>query len=413
MSPRHRRLLRIELAQVIRALAIVACLALTAAGSLAAIHHGRAVIHRQHESIAASTTLQQEQHHSVLAVAPPQSPAGDQLYYLFFHTVHEPSVWAPISLGQRELQPFNLKIRLLALHGQLYDGEIVNPLLAAFGGFDLAFVLVFIAPLLMIALTHNVWSAEREAGTWALIAAQPVGLPFVLAVKVAVRAGVGLAPFLAALGAAVPILGLPLDARLLTVAVLIVLYAILWVGLSLGITALGRSSDLNLLALLGVWILWCLLGPASVSVMAARWQPLPEPLEIAVRTRQGYHDAWHRPVRETMSRFHEHYPEWAGSFVPEDRYSNAWYYAMQQRGDDEAAPVALSYQEALARRRRFTRRAILLFPPALFQAALDDLANTGLDSHSAYLRSVARYHETLKVHFLPAIFDNRPIAAVD
>jgi len=78
-----------------------------------------------------------------------------------------------MSLGQRDLQPFNLKVRLLALQGQLYDSDVTNPLLAAFGSFDLAFVIVFIVPLFVIALTHNVWSAERELGTWSLIQSQP------------------------------------------------------------------------------------------------------------------------------------------------------------------------------------------------------------------------------------------------
>jgi hypothetical protein len=83
----------------------------------------------------------------------------------------------------------------------------------------------------------------------------------------------------------------------------------------------------------------------------------------------------------TMARFFERYPEWRGAPVPNDTYSNAWYYAMQQRGDDAAARAVAAYFHALERRRAFASRASFLFPPAVFRRALDEVARTDLDSH--------------------------------
>jgi ABC-2 type transport system permease protein len=94
-----------------------------------------------------------------------------------------PSAWAPVSICQRDMQAFNLKVPLLAVLGQLYDSDRANPLLVAFGNFGLAFVLVFLLPLLVIALTYNVWSADQELGTWDLLQSQPASVRIAVAVN--------------------------------------------------------------------------------------------------------------------------------------------------------------------------------------------------------------------------------------
>jgi ABC-2 type transport system permease protein len=184
----------------------------------------------------------------------------------------------------------------------------------------------------------------------------------------------------------------------------------LWLGAALVIVALRRSSDFNLIALLALWVVWAVLGPALVTMAAAARYPVSESLEIAVRQRQGYHGSWDRPVAETMALFYARYPEWKGAEVPDDRYSNAWYYGMQHRGDLEAEPAAAEWRETLSRRDAFTARLLVLFPPALYQRALNAIAATDLESHLAYLDSVLAYHESLKRWYFPAIFDNRPIS---
>ncbi|MGE3956171.1 MAG: hypothetical protein AB7H96_05580 [Vicinamibacterales bacterium] len=78
--------------------------------------------------------------------------------------MREPSPWAAVAIGQRDVQAFNLKVRLHGLQGQLYDADLGNPLLASFGHFDLAFVLVVLVPLVVIGLGFNVRSSEDEGG---------------------------------------------------------------------------------------------------------------------------------------------------------------------------------------------------------------------------------------------------------
>jgi ABC-2 type transport system permease protein len=321
-----RRFLYLELIQLLRGKAVPAGFVTIFVAALLGTHYGGTVIQRQKNAMAESVSLQQEQHRAVMDSQPLTSNAGDQLYYLFFHTAHEPSSWAPVSIGQRDVQPFNLKVRLLALHGQLYDGDLVNPLLAAFGNFDLAFVLVLLTPLFLIALCYDVWSSEREHGTsWMLIRSQPTNSFRVLLLKLAVRGTAVLVISVAASLAAAVLLKLTVDVRLFHVVLLIVLYTAAWTGIAGTVVGMGRSSDFNLITLVGLWMFFALLAPAIANVVVAIRYPLPEALELTVRQRQGYHRAWDRPVRETMAALYAQYPEWEGFAVPEDRYSNAWY----------------------------------------------------------------------------------------
>jgi len=407
-----RTIISLELRQLWRSPTVITGLVLLCAASAFAVYHGKTVIDRQRLAIAESAALQDEQHRAILVAQPSSANAGDQLYYLFFHTVHEPSAWAPLSLGQRDLQPFNLKVRLLALQGQLYDSDVVNPLLAAFGSFDLAFVIVFIVPLFVIALTHNVLSSERELGTWSLIRSQPTSPRRLLLLKLGIRALAALAPVLLIVIGSTWALALAGDMRLLAIVALVIVYVLFWAGASLIVVAWRRSSDISLVTLLGVWIVTAILGPALVNVVAGLRYPLPDALELTVRQRQGYHEAWDRPLAETMKRFYQRYPEWRDVPVAEDRYSNAWYYAMQQRGDDLAAPAAAEYREMQTRKLEWTGRALLLFPPALLQSALNAIARTDLESHFAYLDSVGAYHEALKRHFFATIFTDASVGQV-
>jgi ABC-2 type transport system permease protein len=407
------RVLALESKLAIRGLAVPLGAAAIVLAGVCALWHGRVVIDRQRAALAEAPRLQQEEHRRILGPLDPTANAGDQLYYLSFHTVREPSAWAPLAVGQRDVHAFNLKVRILALHGQLYDMDLGNPLLATLGQFDLAFVLVVLAPLLVIAFTFGAYSDEVAHGTWILVRSQPIDPRRVLAIRYLLRAAVVWLPLLVLHGVATIWLGLPLDTTWSLVALATIAYVAVWTAASMAVATLGRSSDFNLLVLLGLWVVWTALGPALVHVAAAARYPLPEALELTVLQRQGYHAAWDEPLPAVMEAFYERYPEWRGARVPSDRYSNGWYYAMQQRGDDAARDAAGRYRRALVARDRWVGAVSWIFPPAAFHRLLTRAAGTDLRGYLAYLDSVAEYHEALKRHFFPVVFSDATVAEVD
>lgn len=265
-----RRLLALELRLLLRGWTVPLGLAAILAAGLIGLAHGRTVITRQQATIAASPALQEEEHRAILSPQPSTSLAGDQLYYLFFHTVREPSAWAPVAIGQRDVHAFNLKVRLLALQGQLYDAELGSPLLAVFGNFDLAFVLVVLTPLLVIALTFNTWSAERESGTWELVRAQPIHPLTVLGLKFGLRALLAWLPPLLLQLVATFALDLPIDHRWISVASWTVAYVAS--GSRPG-SPLPRSVEPPTSTFCCCWA--CGSCPRSSGRLSSTWPPQP------------------------------------------------------------------------------------------------------------------------------------------
>jgi len=409
MSP----LLRLELLRLLRSRsAMVGLVALALAGGLA-LAHGARIINGQRATLADKAALQAEQHAAILESAGPEARAGDQMYFLVHHTAHHPTAHAPWALGQRDVQSINIKVRLLALQGQLYAGELLNPALVAAGGLDAALVLALLAPLLVIALTYGLWSNEAEGGTWSLLRLQGPRPARILRWRLCLRGGCVILVLWSLIAGGVVWAGLPADARTGQLIALAAATVAGWLGLSALVASLRRSSEFTLLTLLGLWMLLAVVGPALISILASAKYPLPESLTLTAEQRQGYHASWDDPVPDTMAHFSERYPEWQGAEVPTDVYSNAWYYAMQQAGDDAARTSAMAYRRGLEARHQWTLRAALWLPPATVLLAQHALARTDLDSHLAYLDSVAHFHESLKRFFFPAVFDNRQVSAVD
>jgi ABC-2 type transport system permease protein len=335
------------------------------------------------------------------------------LFYLPQHTHHEPSAWAAFSIGQRDVHAFNLKVRLLTLEGQLYDSDLGNPASVALGHFDAAFVVVFLMPLLAIAVVHDLVAEERELGIWSLVRSAPVAPGRVVALKLFARLVPSLGLALVLLALAAVLLEAPFDGRLVWIAMVTTLYLLLWFGASFFVAALGRSPARNAVVLLGLWLVTAILGPSLSNVAIATLLPVPEAMEVTIRQRQGYHESWDLPQKEVMANFYRRYPEYAGFSVPEDRYSDAWYYAMNQRGDDAAEESSTSYRETLGRRVHWSERVAALFPPVAAQAALDRIARTDLTAHLEYLDSVREYHGKLKSFFYPIVFREDPVRSVD
>ncbi len=399
------RFIQLEMKNFLAGRGALAGLLVIFLAGLYAIEHGRRVIVAQQNVIKATPKMQREHLDKMLALHATPDPMN-ALYYINFFTIHEPSRFAPLSIGLRDVNPFNLKVRILALEGQLYDSDISNPATLALGNFDLAFLLVFLYPLLIIAFTHNTLSAEQEQGTWTIVCSQPVSRLKVLAVKAGVRFLPIIVVWLLTLLVCLLWLRLPVDRRFGFVAMISSAYLLFWFSTSVFLMSMRRSSNFNALALLGVWLALAILTPAALNVALATLLPVPEALAVTVDQREGYHRQWDRPKAETMRRFFERYPEYAGFQAPPDRFSWGWYFAAQHLGDEESAPSSAEFRAKLEQRQQWMRRLAMVTPTINAQAAFNQIAQTDLANHLAYLDSVRGYHEAARRFFYPYLMRN-------
>ncbi len=399
------RFLQLELKNFLAGRAVLTGLLVIFLAGLYALEHGRRVIAAQQQVIAATPQMQQAHLDKMLAQHATPDPLNT-LYYLNFFTTHEPSRYAPLSVGLRDVNPFNLKVRILTLEGQLYDSDISNPATLALGNFDLAFLLVFLYPLLIIAFTHNTLSSEQEQGTWPLLCSQPIAPHRILTVKATLRFLPIVAVWLLTLLAAVIWLRLPLDRRIGFVALISLAYLLFWFAASWFVMSFRRSSNFNALTLLGVWLTLTILLPAALNIALATWLPVPEAFAVTVNQREGYHQQWDHPKAETMQRFFARYPEYAAFQAPSDKFSWGWYYAAQQLGDEEAAESSAQLRAKLAQRQRWLQWLAWLVPTINAQIAFNHIAQTELDHHLAYLASVRGFHEQVRRSIYPFLMRN-------
>ena len=389
---------------------IVAVLCLCLAGTYA-MYHGKDTIGKQKEVIAQIPKFQTEHTEKLLELQ--KDDLGNLLYYHQFSTVHQPSNWAAFSIGQRDVNPFNVKVTMLTLEGQIYDSEMSNPINLLYGNFDLAFVFVFLFPLVIIAFCHSLISAEQESGIWNLLRSQPVSMSKIVGLRVLIRFLTVLLLGVALLSANCFYQESSFDMRFAYALLITFSYLVFWFALSTFIVSLQQSSTINALSLLGVWIFLTILAPALLNLIISTALPVSESFELTIKQREGYHQTWDKAKAETMEKFFVKYPQFREFPIPEDKFSWGWYYAAQNMGDEESADETARYMDKLKLRDNWTNLASLLLPTVNAQLAYSRLSQNDLQSHLDYLESVRMHHAQIREHFYPFIFKNSKVQDVD
>lgn len=337
--------------------------------------------------------------------------AGQAAYSTPHLTVNPPSALAFAAIGQRDLQPYSLRVRLLGLQAQLYESEAINPELAMAGRFDFAFLLVYLAPLFVIALLHDLISGEREAGRLRLLASLPaasrlwrrrIGLRYALVWLAA------LAPLAAggALAGADP-------AGLAGVALVASLYLAFWFGVTAWVAGHARSSAASAAILLAALVGLTMVLPTLADAAIARLVPVSKGVELALAQRQVVHQGWDLPKPATFARFFRTHPEWQGTPPVSGRFHWKWYFAMHQVGDEAVADQVAQYRASLGKREEWTGRAGAVLAPVAVQVLLHRVAGTDLQGQLAYQERISKFHTRLRKFFYPYLFEERPFGPRD
>jgi len=338
--------------------------------------------------------------------------AGAIGYYLPHLTVNPPSPLAFAAIGQRDLQPQALRVRLLGLQAQLYDAEAINPELAMPGRFDFAFVLVYLAPLFVIALMHDLVTGEREAGRLRLLASLPAGAANTWRRRAGLRYGLVWLAALLPLGAGALVAGAGL-ADLAAIVLVATLYLAFWLGLASWVAARARNSSSSAAILLACLVGLTMILPTLADAAIARLSPVSKGVELALAQRQAVHAGWDVPKPDTFARFFRSHPEWKDTTPVEGRFHWKWYYAMHQVGDDAVAADVAEYRASMLARERWTARVGWLLAPVNVQVLLHRLAQSDLRAQLAYQERIAAYHARLRSFFYPYLFNERAFTRAD
>lgn len=191
------------------------------------------------------------------------------------HVFLEPRPLAALSVGQLDIRPFYGKVTMLDTE-PLRDNALENPFMQAVGIFDFAFVLVWLVHLFIIVFGYNILSVERELGTWSLLQSQPVSMHSILFRKFLFRFLLLFAIVVFSLLFWSISFGIDLfnsDGMALIGA--IGLYIAFWFSICALLNVFPGSSAVNAVSMAGIWILFLLIIPALISMIAAIAHPVP------------------------------------------------------------------------------------------------------------------------------------------
>ena len=401
-----------ELRLLLRARLTVAAVLLLAILSAAAVASGMAEVSRQNAAIARVAPAQTEDVGAIARWVDEKKDAGSAAYYTFHATWDPPAPLAFAALGMRDVAPYILRVRALGLEAQIYDGDTFNPELALPGRFDWGFVLVFLMPLFVIALFHDLLSGEREAGRARTLAAMPGGIARVLRRRTALRfAALVVAvvvPFI--VGATVSGAG---AASVTAVVTLAAAYAAFWVLAAALVGRLGWSSVANAATLAAAWLVLVLVVPTFAHGAIDRAVPGGQGAESALAQRDAVNRAWDIPRETTMRRFYAQHPNLANSAPLPPIFHYKWYFAFHQVGDESVAHRVAAYRAGLERRAAAADALGWVLPSVGVQAALTRIARTDLRAQLAYQDRIRAFHRRLREFYYGYLFYDRPFASAD
>lgn len=304
-----------------------------------------------------------------------------------------PGPLAVVAVGQRDVLPAIVELTTNAKRAGPRSDEGASPLKQSNGPFDLAFVFVFLLPLVVIALSYDLLSRERERGTLSLVLSQPISLTtFVLgkslqraALVVALAVGFGLVgPIVADPGVVTSGGGL----RLTLYVLLLALYVLFWLVLAIFVNALGRSSAANALTLVGFWLALLVVVPGLASVAVDTAYPSPSRVELVNLARAAASDAESRTTQAEGDHG-----------KPASATSAEQTVAMQAELERQLEPVQEKFREQHRKQQGLVDKLRFLSPAILLNEGLSDVAGSGVTRHQHFSDQVDEFHARLKTFF--------------
>lgn len=328
-----------------------------------------------------------------------------------------PGPLATLAIGQSDLYPYYFQVSTGSKQSFVNNYELENPNNLLTGRFDLAFVVVYLFPLLILALSYNLLSAEREQGTLAMLLSQPVSLKTFVLGKVALRAlvvltlGLGfsaVAYFVSGAGN-----GNGSGGPFLLWLLIVIAYSLFWFAVAVAVNALGKSSQANAMVLASVWLVLVVIVPAIVNLVVTSTHPVPSRVDLVSSIRAATNEANARAA-QVMSKYYSDHPD----LLPEGEQPDPndfmiRSYAIREEVERTMAPVLAAYDAQLLKQQTQVDRLRYLSPAIVTQEALNDVAGTGLARYRHFLGLVDNFHARWREFFVPRVFAKEQLTTDD
>lgn len=387
---------------------------------VAAALNGRALLAAQD---AAAAELAAESATLVDALAaqsrrgiPAAQDPGSVGFSVLTHPVALPQApLAALAIGQSDLLPARYELTARGAHHFLARTELDSPLRLAIGNFDAAFVIVWLLPLLAIALSYGIVSAERERGVLALaVAAGASPSRFVLGKwwsrVVLVTACVWVATLLAAaVGGA---LGRPGAVALLVFwGLASTLYVLFWFALSLWLNTGRGGSERHAMALVGAWLVFVILAPAMTNLAATTVFAAPSRVNLTTELREATEAADKEAAAARDQYFFDH-PEMRGAEMDKRAYFTS-VARSEARIARKMLPLLKAFDDQAVRQQRLVALLQYFSPSTLAYQTLTTLGGSDGSRHRAFRAQTLRFHQEWTRFFVARLESGRSLTPED
>jgi len=324
-----------------------------------------------------------------------------------------PGPLAEFSIGRADVAPDRTEVSLMRSAHALDDAptDLANPTHLLLGVFDLAFVLIYLYPLVILAVSFDLLAGERDQGTLALVRSQPVALWKFLAAKIVCRFAllIGLLVFIFV----VSLIKTGDGSRSLMWLILSITYGAFWFSLALAVNASDRSAAWNAVFLIGVWVLLVLVAPGVIPTLAAAIDPTPSRVELVTAERSAKPDL-QKDGAERLDQFYRDHPELLPAEAKRVQVVRAARILVLQREQHaKLQPLADRFDEQLRRQQAFIARWRYLSPALLMREVFADVAGTGSERMREVRRQFRVFREEWESFFAPHVFRQHPMAVAD
>ncbi|MBU2891981.1 DUF3526 domain-containing protein [Colwellia sp. D2M02] len=339
---------------------------------------------------------------------------GSLAYYAHSPTAWQLSPWTALFVGQSQNNLVAMKVNALALQGQIYNKELINPSKHRTGGFDLGFILAYMLPILIGVLSVNLLSEERQSGRWRLLSAFANHSAKKLIWRALLQRFVLVSLIISLLFiSSAVLLSLPFDGMFFTFLALSLTYTAFWFFVAALIMSLNKSSLYNSLAFIASWLVIAVLIPGFIHLGLSSQFTNAEPLKASTTQRLVLNDGWDQDKQAALEEFVQDYPQYREKIAYEADFHWKWYYAMQQLSDLSVAENWNTYIAEQQQKQSWLTRLSVLSPSLLFQMQLNKLAGSDTQAHSAYIDSVRQYHQQIREFIYPYLFNDTPVTSED
>ena len=319
-----------------------------------------------------------------------------------------------ISNGQGDIYSNYKKIVLYFDESyEMSTTELISPLEQLFGLLDLSFIWVYLLPLIIILLSFNVLSAEKETGRLSLITSQPIRLAQWVLARLALRFLLLIFFLVATTVLLLSVLHVPVFQNTVVFVQLILLlnlYAAIWFSISFLINLLGYSSGKSLILLTNIWALFVFLIPSIVNQLGEEIHPLPSRLEL-INHHQMMYNEMENNLEEELKELYKRHPEWSSDDPMTKDMSNStgWninYLAKQYIAQVKHRPSVNAYEQQIDSKNEWLRKFSVLSPSLIVQESFSDLAGTSTRYYRGYLKQAIQYAQEYRAYVFQGLFTN-------